>query len=82
MFQLNKVIDNTAKNELKGINYSFEDLGNAIEKRGRMVGKVIYPQIRLLDQYMDALAKSKRFTRGTGPLYDPVNGWNPYYHVQ
>lgn len=41
----------------------------------------ITPEIRKLDQYIATLSRSTRFKNVTGPLYDPVNGWNPGYRV-
>lgn len=41
----------------------------------------IKPQVQKLDFYIDQIKKSKRFRNVKGPLYDPINGWNPGYRV-
>ena len=46
-----------------------------------MLASTIVPQTQALDAYIAALGKSRRFQNVKGPLYDPVNGWNPGYRV-
>ena len=41
----------------------------------------IKPQVQKLDFYINQIKKSKRFRNVKGPLYDPINGWNPGYRV-
>lgn len=42
---------------------------------------IINGELEAIDNYISQLQKSQRFKNVSGPLYDPIRGWNPGYRV-